>query len=280
MGLAKLRSAITTFVWYHLFYSAVLISFFIGLELQQCSIFWVDRLYILFAIPAITALCVAVAPGNWWGRFFHGFLTLAIMIFFLVIFFAYLLPLFVTANCQPDGNNVPDVCSGGRCNNPFNDLRWSCLYGNTSEGQLCTYDCVGDLCNTGVSPQELTTRFGHTWIFAYVIVFVVLTLLSLLLLWNLNKLVARARQELAMGLDERGSIGEELRMLSNPLPYFPGSDQYEDSSQPHAHGNGYMETNHDSYLENRPNLLRDPEPKKVGDLLGLGTSRKRSTKNK
>ena len=257
MGLDRIRNTLVTFVWYHIFYFIIVLLFFVGFHLQQCSIFWIDRLYILVVFPIVTAISLAVAPGNWWGRFFHWLVTMILMIFFIVIFFAYLLPGFILANCQPSELNIPDVCSGGKCNNPFNDLRWSCIFNNTAEAQLCDYPCTLNLCDTGVGIADLTVKSSHLWIFVFVIIFIILMFISLLLLWNINALVKRARSEMIAGIDVTGSLGEELRNIENIYPYMPGLNMYGDASQPHLHGNAYDETNHDSYLTRKPNMIKN-----------------------
>lgn len=220
--LDRIRTAVVTFVWYHLFYALIIGVFFVGLELQQCSIFWIDRLYILAGIPVVTGLALTSSPGDWWARFFHGLLTALLAIFFLVIFFAYLLPNFVTANCQPDGVGIPNVCSGGKCDNPFNDLRWPCIFNNTNEAQACNFTCSVGLCEEGVSIEQLSPRFGHTWIFAFVIVFIVLMFVSWILLWYLNSLIRRARSEIAAGVAGQSSLGAELLAIDNLFPIIPG----------------------------------------------------------
>lgn len=274
MGLDRIRNALTTFVWYHIFYFIIVVIFFIGFDFQQCGIFWADRLYIFLVIPVVTAITLAVSPGNWWARFFHGIFTLIIMIFFTVLFFAYLLPGYVTANCQPAALNISGVCSNGKCTNPFNDVRWSCIYGNTSEGQLCeTYPCVGNLCEIGVSPADLDVKFGHFWIFVFVIIFIILMCLSLLLLRNINLLIRRAKQEIKIGVDNSDSLGEELRDIENIYPYIPGVNVYGDVSHPHDHENAYYETKHDAYLERNPNLSKTGSF--VGGLIGTGNNNKK-----
>lgn len=213
------------------------------------------------AFPVVTAMSVAVGPGNWWGRFFHWILTLILMIFFIVIFFAYLLPGFILANCQPSELNIPGVCSGGKCNNPFNDLRWSCIFNNTAEAQLCDYPCTLNLCSTGVGIEDLAVKSSHLWIFVFVIIFIILMFISLLLLWNINSLMKRAKSEIVGGVDTTGSLGEELQRMENVFPYMAESNINEDVRQSHQYGQNYGETNYGSQ-----NLVKNRSL--VADLLG------------
>ena len=225
MGFDRMRRAATSFTWFNIFYFIAIIVFFIGLNPYQCSIFWVDRLYILLTIPIITGLGFAIAPDSWWSRFFHGLVTVLLLIFFAVIFFAYFLPHLITANCQPDSLNIPGLCKGGKCDNPFNDPRWGCYYANTAEGQRCTYPCAGDLCESGIDYTSFALKSEYLWIFAFIIVFILFMFVSLLLIRYLSNISDKGKKEYIRGLNPQQGLGGALLDAENVFEHISEKQQ-------------------------------------------------------
>lgn len=205
MGLARVRDAMSTYVMFSSFYVVIILVFSAGWHPLVCETFWPDRLWYLFLIIPFSGVASMVnfarqQPGDfdaeWWARWIHNFVTFLLLVFFTVMFLAYLLPAMILANCQPgDVAMIAGVCTGGKCNNPFNDPAWFCIYNNTAEAALCELPpCMStDLCSVAHDPALLESAFAHFWLFAFVIVLIVLGMIDLVLMWNLHGLSARMR---------------------------------------------------------------------------------------
>lgn len=181
-------------VWFFAFLTVIVTVFFVIFFIEDCKVHWADRLYILILIPLVSGLMMLVDPTNWWGRFFHWLLTAIIFVFFVVVFFAWLLPQFISADCQPTGTGIPNVCEGGKCNNPFNSLDWHCFYNNTAEAQLCSSPCSTAVCATSMFDPLLRSRsFSHTIVFYFMIVFIVFMAVDMLLTLGLSSRVGEMK---------------------------------------------------------------------------------------
>ena len=204
MGIARVANAVTTYIWFSSFYTVLILGFLVGFHPLTCEVFWADRLWCLFLLIPFTGVSALVNfarrqpadwDAEWWARYIHNVVSFLLLMFFAVVFFAYLVPAFATRNCQPDGNGLPDICEGGKCGNPFNDPAWFCVYNNTAEAGLCEIPpCMtDDLCDLGHDPANLDTPFAHFWLFVCVIIFLVLGVVDLVLMWNIHRLSVEMR---------------------------------------------------------------------------------------
>lgn len=216
VDVGRIRNSIGWYTWVSAIFIVIIVAFFVGFHPEACSTPWQDRLYILWVLVPLTGIIAMINVGSWWGRMVHLWITGLLFGFFFVLFWAYMFSLgYLIAGCQPGTVEVyPGVCTGGRCDNPWNPPEWYCLYGNTTEGLSCAAPCLGNLCDVPHSATDVASNmsFSHLWLFIFTIVFLAWTLVDFGFMWVIHTQVIRGRREIAAGIAYRvpSSIGAEL----------------------------------------------------------------------
>lgn len=216
MDVGRIRNSVGWYTWISVFFLVLIGAFFVGFHPEICHTPWPDRLYILWVFIPLTGIIAMINVGNWWGRMVHLWITALLFAFFFVLFWTYMFGFgFLTAGCQPGTTEVyPGVCTGGRCNNPWNPPEWYCKYNDTAEAALCEAPCLGTLCTIPYSAAEVASRmsFSHMWLFYFTIVFLVFTIVDFVFMYVLHSQVMLGRREIAAGIAQQqpSSVGAEL----------------------------------------------------------------------